>query len=148
MPRSPARPHPAQSFTEAAKIATAIREHNAGRPMNRILLAQAMGRSPGSSDFRDKIMSAARYGLISGNFNAETVALTPLGQQYTSPVSPEEKLAAERSAVRKVPIFNQILQHYNNNKLPAADFLKNALEREPFSVAPSWSREIAEMIQR
>ncbi len=147
MPRSPARPHPAQSFAESAKIATAIRDHNAGRPMNRILLAQAMGRSPGSSDFRDKIMSAARYGLISGNFNAETVTLTPLGQQYTSSASPEERLAAERSAIRKVPIFNQILQHYNNNKLPGVDFLKTALEREPFSVAASWSREIAEMIQ-
>lgn len=146
MPRGPARPHPPQPFREAMKIAVAIKEHNAGKPMNRILLAQAMGRSPASSDFRDTIMSAGRYGLINGNFHSDIISLTPLGQQYTSPVSEEERLEAERAAIQKVPIFNQILQYYNNNKFPPTEFLKNALEREPFSVPPDWALEIAEMV--
>jgi predicted nucleotide-binding protein len=114
--------------------------------MNRILLAQAMGRSPAASQFRDLITSANKYGLISGNFNSEVIALTPLGQQYTAPVSEEERLGAERAAIRKVPIFNQILQYYNNNKLPPADFLKNALARDPFSVPPEWTSEVAEIV--
>lgn len=145
MPRGPARPHPPLTFREAAKLPIAIRDHNAGRPMNRVLLAAAMGRSPAGSDFRDVITSAARYGLISGNYNSEAIQLTPLGQKYTRPVSEEERLDAERAAIRKIPIFEQMLTHYNNNKIPPLDFLKNALEREPFGIRPEWSAEVADM---
>lgn len=144
MPRGPARPHPPMTFREAAKLATAIRERNAGKPMNRLLLAEAMGRSPASSEFRDMIMSAARYNLIRGNYASEIIELTPLGEQYTRPTSEEERLEAERTAIRKVPLFDQILTHFNNNKIPPPDFLKNTLEREPFGVAPEWSAEVAE----
>ena len=146
MPRGPARPHPPMTIEDAAPIATALKDYGAGKAMNRILLAEAMGRSPGSSDFRYMIMAANRYGLVEGNYNSELIELTKLGERYTKPTSEEERLEAERTAIRGIPVFDQILLHFNNNKLPPPDFLKNTLEREPFLVASEWSEEVAAML--
>ena len=64
--------------------------------MNRILLAEAMGRSPGASQFRDLITASAKYGFTKGNFNSEIIELTELGVQLTKPRSQEERLEAMR----------------------------------------------------
>ena len=148
MPRGSARPHPASTLTEAAVIANAIRDHNAGKPMNRILLAQAVDHSPASSAFRELITSANKYGLIEGNYNSELISLTELGEQYTQPSTEEERLEAARDAILSVSIFGQILNHYDNNKLPPVDVLKGILERAPFSIAAEWSQEIAELFTK
>lgn len=148
MPRGPARPHPSSPLTEAGEIAMAIREHNAGRPMNRILLAQASHHRPGSSVFRELITSASRYDLIKGNYNSETISLTELGERYTNPSTEGERLEAARAAFRAVPIFERILSHYANNKLPAVDVLKAVLQRGPFDVDPAWSQEVAELFTK
>lgn len=145
MPRGPARPHPASTLAEAAVIGTAIRDHNAGKPMNRILLAKAADHSPASSVFRELIRSANRYGLIEGNYNSESISLTELGERYTNPSTEEQRLEAARDAIRSVPIFAQMLDHYDNNKLPPVDVLKGILERAPFSVPVGWSEEIAQL---
>ncbi|HLI51625.1 MAG TPA: TIR domain-containing protein [Thermomicrobiaceae bacterium] len=50
-----------------------------------------------------------------------------------------------REGMRNIPLFNQILEHFDNSKLPAPDFLRNTLEREPFNVTPEWSVEVAEI---
>ena len=65
------RPHPPVGIQKAASVAQAITDNNAGHPMSRILLAEAMGRSPSSSGFRNRIAAAARYGLCKGNYNSE-----------------------------------------------------------------------------
>ena len=141
MPRGPSRPYPVLSVTETAKLADTIRNNNAGRPMNRILLAQPLNRKPGSSDFRDLIAVSAKYGFTEGNFHSETIELTELGEQLTKPRSESERLDALRKGMRNIPFFETLLQHYNNNRLPTGEFLKNALEREPFNVPAEWSEE-------
>ena len=148
MARRQPRPHPPMTVKDAATVATALRDYGAGRPMNRILLAEAMGRSPASSDFRGMITAANRYGLVNGNYNSESVELTKLGEQYTRPTSEEERLEAERTAIRRIPVFDQILLHFNNNKLPPSNFLKNTLEREPFSISPEWADEVASILTK
>ena len=42
-----------------------------------------------------------------------------------------------REAVRAIPIFEQLLQHYNGNRLPEMKFLVNTIERPPFSLPSS-----------
>jgi predicted nucleotide-binding protein len=145
MPRGPSRTYPGIAITEAIKIPQGIRDHNAGRPMNRILLAKALNWSPASSDFRDLITASSRYGFTKGNYNSETIELTGLGEQLTKPRSETEKLDAMRKGFRSIPLFEQLLTHFNNNKLPSADFLKNTIEREPFNVTPEWSTEAADI---
>jgi hypothetical protein len=87
MPRGPSRPYPEITITEAIKIPQGIRENNAGRPMNRILLADALKLSPTSSDFRDLLSASYKYGFTKGSFNSETIDLTELGEQLTKPRS-------------------------------------------------------------
>lgn len=143
MPRGPSRPYPEITITEAIKVPQGIREQNAGRPMNRVLLAEALKLSPTSSDFRDLLSASYKYGFTKGSFNSETIALTELGEQLTKPRSEMEKLDAMRKGLRRIALFEQLLTHFNNNKLPVAEFLKNTLEREPFNVTPEWSAEAA-----
>jgi len=145
MPRGPTRPYPEIPVTEAIKISQGIREHNAGRPMNRILLADALNLSPTSSGFRELISASYKYGFTKGNYNSETIELTELGEQLTKPRSETEKLDAMRRGLRRIGLFEQLLTYFNNNKLPAAEFLKNTLEREPFNVTAEWSAEAADV---
>lgn len=144
MPRGPNRPHPPVSLEIALQIPQVVRDSNASRPMQRLLLAEAMNYSPNSSAFRNRIGASARYGLTQGNYTAEVIALTPLGESITRPRNDHELITSMREAVRTVPIYDQLLEHFANSRLPATDFLKNILERDPFSVDPAWSGDVAE----
>lgn len=145
MPRGPARPYPGTPLIEALKIPQGIRDQNAGRPMNRLLLANALKLSPTSSGFRELISASYKFGFTKGNYSSETIDLTELGEQLTKPRSETEKLDAMRKGFRRINLFERLLTHFNMNKLPTSGFLKNTLEREPFSVRPEWSAEIADL---
>ena len=112
--------------------------------MNRLLLAEAMGYSPSSSGFRDRVAASVKYGLTEGNYSAETVSLTPLGVAVTRPRNEAERIEAKRNALRAIPLFDDLLIHFTNAKLPAPGFLKNILERDPFNIDPAWSASAAE----
>lgn len=143
MPRGPARPYPSYDLKAALAIPQGILENNAGRPMNRILLAESLGHSPAGTTFRDLVTAANKYGLITGNYSSETVALAPLGERVVRPQSEEERLNGLRQAMAKIPLFAKLLAHYNNNRLPVPALLKSALEKPPFDVNPLWSEEAA-----
>lgn len=145
MAKSPPRPHPPVTLKEALELPRAIAENNAGRPMNRILLAESMKLSPSSSGFRDRVMAAFRYGLTDGNYHSETISLTAVGDSATRPRNEHERIDAERQAFRNVPVFAQLLEHFGNARLPEQNFLKNALERAPFNVDASWSAEVVKI---
>jgi hypothetical protein len=147
MPRSAARPHPPVSLPQALVVARAISEFNGGKPMNRILLAGALQVSPSSSGFREQIMASYRYGLTEGNYKSENIALTAIGTSATRPRDDNERVTAEREALQHVPVFAQLLQHFANSKLPEPQFLKNTLERPPFSIDPAWSQEVATIFE-
>jgi hypothetical protein len=143
--RSPSRPYPNVTLKQATVIAQGIKDHNAGKPMNRLLLAKALSWSPSSSGFRDLIAASAKYGLSEGNYNSEFIKLTDTGVRFTTPRDAEERTSVLRDAMRNIPLFAQLLDHYDNNKLPTLDFLKNVLERSPFEVDPAWSGEAAKV---
>lgn len=138
------RPYPPLSLEKAFGVAQAIVEHNAGKPMNRLLLAEAMGHKPGSSTFRDRITSSGKYGLTGGSYQAENITLTSLGERAARPRNEQERIEALREAMQEVDIYDELLSHFANNKLPKPGFLKNTLEREPFNVDPRWSSLVAE----
>jgi predicted nucleotide-binding protein len=142
-PRAPSRPFPNVTLEQASAIANGLKEHGAKKPMNRVLLAKALHWSPSSSGFRDLIAASAKYGLTKGNFNSDNIELTELGLRYTTPLNHEERAEVLQLAMRTIPVFAQLLEHYDNNKLPQVDFLKNVLERAPFNVDSTWSEEAA-----
>lgn len=107
--------------------------------MNRLLLAEAMGYSPSSSRFRERVTSSNKYGLTEGNYSSEMLSLTSLGIELTRPRNQDEHSEARRKAMRTIPFFDSALDHFRNAKLPDEGFLKNILERDPFNIDPSWS---------
>lgn len=142
--RAPSRPYPNIVLEEALKVPQAISDSSAGRPMKRLLLAQAMKLSPGSSLFRDLLSASARYGLTSGSYASDVIALEPIGVKITRPTSAGERLDGYRDAMRTIPLFSQLIDHFDNAKLPSADFLANTLERQ-YNVDPAWSGEAAKV---
>ena len=147
MPRGPSRPFPSVSLKDALAIPQGIRDHNAGHPMNRILLAEALDMGAASSAYRDLITAANKYNLISGNYNSETISLTDLGERVTAPSSEEERLTALRQAMEEVGLFKKMLTFYNNGRLPSRDVLKGALKKSPFNVPKEWAGEAAQIFE-
>jgi hypothetical protein len=122
---------PQYSLDDALIVAAAIKEHNAGKPMGRILLGQAIKMSPGSSGFRLRITSANQYGLTSGDpYKGDTVSLEKLGLDIVAPKSDEEKAHALVEAATKPPLFRRFYEDFNNNRVPRLDLAKNKLERD------------------
>ena len=57
---------PKHSLKSALRVATALEEKNSGNPMPPTDVAIAIGKSPGSSDFRMLLSSSIKYGLTTG----------------------------------------------------------------------------------
>ena len=85
-----------------------------------------------------------KYGFTEGNYSSETISLTSLGVEVTRPRNRDERIGAQRKAVRSIQLFEDMIAHFANAKLPQPNFLKNTLEREPFNVDPAWSMAAAE----
>jgi hypothetical protein len=64
---------------KATELAQAIRDNNAGKPYNRLLLADSMGRKPNSPELRDLITDSSRYGFTEGSYKATNISLTKGG---------------------------------------------------------------------
>jgi len=141
----PKRPFPKFSLEGALIIAQAIQDKNAGKPMKRIFIADAIGRKPSSSDFKYLLSSSFQYGLTAGTEKAEYIELTDLGQSVTKPISPQEKTKALQQAAQNPDLLKRIYEHYRDAKLPSGDFFKNVVERE-FGVPREWVDDCIEIL--
>lgn len=137
--RSP-RPFPKHTLQDTLEIPVAIQEKNAGKPMKRILLADAVGRKPTSSEFKHLLSSSFKYGLTEGTEKAEYISLTQIGLAITKPKDDKELQEAKVKAALIPDIFKRIYTHYKDAKLPNDAFLKNILERE-FNIDREWVDE-------
>lgn len=141
----PKRPFPKNSLKDALAVAQAIQDKNAGKPMKRIFVADAIGKKPSSSDFIYLLSSSFQYGLTLGTEKAEYIELTPLGQSITKPVSQQEKMNALQQAAQKPSLFKRVYDYYKDAKLPSGDFFKAVIERE-FSVPREWVDECIQIL--
>jgi predicted nucleotide-binding protein len=121
---------PKHSFEQALRVAKAIEEANGGKPLPPLEAAQALGISPGSSDFRVLLSSSIKYGLTSGSFNSDRINLEPLGQSIVEPRSEEEAKAAMQKAAFNPETLRAIFDYYKGKKLPEQTFFENAVSRE------------------
>jgi hypothetical protein len=130
---------PQDTLEEALRVATAIRDQNAGRPFNRLLLAQAVNRTPASSAFRSLITSSAKYGLTIGNYNSQEVELSDLGRSAVYHRTDDERASALAQAALHPPLFARFFQKYNQNRFPREDLAINTLQVDfgvPGDLAP------------
>src|SRR3990172_8939159 len=139
------RPYPKHPLMQALTVAESIQDKNAGKPMRRIFVADAIGRKPSSSEFKLLLSSSFKYGLTLGTEKADYIELTSLGQSITKPLNFEEKALSLQKAVLIPDLFKRVYEHFKDAKLPQEDFLKNLLERE-FGVPREWTEECAKTL--
>ena len=120
---------PRRSLEDVLQVSKAIQDTNAGRPMNRVLLAQAVGRTPSSSEYKMLLSASYQYGLTLGTEKSSEVSLTNRGIAITKPTTSQERLEAIRASILTPPVFKSVFEHYKNAKLPSGELFKNALER-------------------
>ncbi|MBS3136494.1 nucleotide-binding protein [Candidatus Woesearchaeota archaeon] len=122
--------YPKYSLLEALKIGESIKKNNNMHPYNRLDIASSINSSPNSSGFRLLIISSASYGLTTGSYIAEKLALTDLGSKIVSPTSDDEKNQCLKEALFNVPLFKQVFTKFDQGQLPRKDLLVNTLNRE------------------
>jgi predicted nucleotide-binding protein len=148
MPRdvgTPNRPFPVHSLEKALQIIQTIVENGASRPMDRLLLAQSVNRTPSSSEFKKLLSSSLKYGLTEGTEKADVVKPTQLGLQIAKPINEPERAVGLVRAIRTPELLGQIYTHFNKQKLPRVDFLKNVLARQ-FDVDDEHAEELANLV--
>ena len=128
-PGSVLRAFPIHSLEKALIIVTAIADKGGSKPMDRLLVADAIGRTPSSSEYKRLLSSSRAYGLTTGTEKADYVAPTELGLKIVRPLQPEEALQAKVQACMNVELLARLWRQFNKSKLPDAKFLKNTLER-------------------
>ena len=107
-----------------------IQDEMGGKPMNRLLLAEALGVSPSSSNFRELLSSAYKYGLTEGTEKADNISLTSIGSAATQQTDQSARLRALRSAALTPSVFGRVLRDYANKKLPSAEMLPKILRTQ------------------
>ncbi len=113
--------------------------------MDRLLVADAVGRTPSSSEFKRLLSSSLKYGLTAGSEKADNIVPTEIGLRIASPQNEQERGQGLIQACLKPELFARILNHYNRSKLPDAAFLKNALQKS-FAVDASLAEECATVL--
>lgn len=112
---------PASTFEDSIELALAILRAGAGQPVRRITVLDEMGKSPSSGTTRQMITNSSKYGLTTGSYNAETLALTPTGKIAVDDAVSEVQRTRARFdlAVRGVELFNKMYETYLDNRLPS-----------------------------
>lgn len=122
---------PKHTLDEAIRVAEALGETNGGQPYPPIETATALGLSPGNSEFRILLSSSIKYGLTTGSYNSEKVAIQELARKIVEPRSEEEKHAARVEAALAPPTFRGIYEYFKGKKLPSDNtFFQNTVVRE------------------
>lgn len=111
---------PAGTLEEAMGLAEAIIQAAPAGSVRRLTLLDQLGRSPSSGTTRQWITNSSKYGLTTGGYNAETLALTPLGRRA---VDEADTLAARTRArfqagIEGVEIFKRLYEINLGNRLP------------------------------
>ena len=115
--RGPYRPYPFHTLAEALVVAQKIRDEKAGKPMNRLLLADALGVKPASSNYRDLLSSSVKYGLTEGTEKAKEIKLTDGGEHAVSTDSALRQRALRRAAMTP-KVFRRFYEAYADGRLP------------------------------
>ena len=139
--------YPGNSLEEALTVAKSIKADNAGLPMNRLDLAESLGRKPSSSGFRNLITSSSKYGLTRGTYQSKQIALTDRGLSAVAPTYDGEDADALLAAMVEPPAFADFYNRYDQNKFPQDQIAINVLERD-CGVDPGFSKDCLDIIRR
>lgn len=123
------RSFPAASFEDALTIPRAIQRYAAGQQVRRLTLFDHLGRTPSSGPSRQLVTNANKYGLITGNYNSEHLALTADGAKVTTIETParERKRLEFKLALSEIKPFHELYEKLKNSRLPSKKVLTDFL---------------------
>ena len=145
MTKKVVRNFPTDNLEEALSIPQKIQDDKAGKPFNRLLLADSLAIKPGSSNFRDLLSSSYKYGFTEGTEKAPEIKLTSLGIDATQTKDAAKRIVALRKAALTPKIFNEFYSNYANHKLPSSDMIKKILISD-YKVPEIYAEECAKKI--
>ena len=122
------KPYPAYTLEDALGVAQAIQNANAGLPFARVLLAGALGTTPKSSAFTQRLNASAAYGLTQGGYNDADISLTSLGE--TLAAGDDRRRHALVEAAMTPPVFGGFYEMLDGKRLPESAYAQNLLQRE------------------
>lgn len=123
------KPYPAYTLEDALDVAQAIQNANAGLPFARALLAGALGTTPKSSAFTQRLNASAAYGLTQGGYNDADISLTPLGEALAAGEDDRRRHALVEAAMTP-PVFGGFYDMLHGKRLPESAYAQNLLQRE------------------
>jgi hypothetical protein len=118
---------PSVSLDKAMRIPSAIAENYGYKPATPLQVAKALEVQPSTGNFKRLTGAAIAYGLTTGGYNADTIAITPLGLRIVRPTSEGDDVAAMREAILKPRVTREFLQKYNGAQLPKDNIAQNVL---------------------
>ena len=123
------KPYPAYTLEDALDVAQAIQNANAGLPFKRELLAGALGTTPKSSAFTQRLNASVAYGLTQGGYNDADISLTPLGEALAACEDDRRRHALVEAAMTP-PVFGGFYDMLDGKRLPESAYAQNLLQRE------------------
>lgn len=121
---------PSVTLEEALKVPKAIKDSFAGQATAPLLLAEACGVKPASSNWKTITGAAVAYGLTNGAYNAQEISITPLGERIVAPLIEGDDEVALKEAALKPTVLADFYRQYDRNKLPKPEIVGNVLQRK------------------
>ena len=118
---------PGTSLEKALRVPQAIADNYGYKPTSPLQVAAALDVQPSSGGFRMLTGAAIAYGLTTGGYNADAIAITSLGMRIIRPTSEGDDLAAKREALMKPRVIREFLQKYDRAPIPRSDIAQNVL---------------------
>lgn len=124
-------PFPKNPLEDAIRVARAIEDKNAGKPMRPDDLVRAVGfKKPADWRFQDLLRSSAQYGLTKGSGTRTAVALEQIGTDIVAPSSSQQRQKALVAAFRNVETFKEVEAFYSSKRIPEDEYFENTLVRD------------------
>ena len=124
---------PKNKLEDAIRLAQAIEEKNAGKPVKAGDLCKFVGFVNPDWRFLEVLKSANQYQLLEGSGATATVSLSSIGADIVAPSVPSQRQSALLKAFLAVEQFKQVYEFYSGKKIPDDEFFANKLVRD-FSV--------------
>ena len=139
------RNFPIVSLEKSLGIIKAIVEKGAGKPMEKSLVAQAVGSGHSSKPFFCLLRASRFYGLTKGTEKADYIEPTPLGLKIGKPERPQDVQEGHIEACLAPSVYGAVYRTFNDSKLPEVGFLKNSLEKQ-HGVPAKDSEKVAQLV--
>jgi predicted nucleotide-binding protein len=124
------RKFPMHSLEAALIVSQKIADEMGGKSFKRLLLADALGIKPSSTNFYYLLSSSYKYGLTLGTEKASEISLTDIGKDSTQTKDSGKRLEALRTAATTPEVFKRFYSDYADKKLPSSEMMGKILASE------------------